>query len=209
MCWRRWRCRRSTIPRSMATRCATPISPHRARRGCAIVDRVAAGHSATQHAARAARRSASSPARRCRRAPTRSSCRKMCASKATALSCRPGLKRGANRRAGRRGCAGRRAGAAGAAAGSPRSDVALAAAMGLTQLEVRRRVRVALFSTGDEIVEPGRRCRRAALYDANRYLLAACWPARRRGHRSRHSARRAGRACAAPSPRPRRRTTLC
>ena len=34
-------------------------------------------------------------------------------------------------------------------------DVALAAAVGLQQLAVRRRVRVAVFSTGDEIVEPG------------------------------------------------------
>jgi molybdopterin molybdotransferase len=50
--------------------------------------------------------------------------------------------------------------------------VALAAALGLTTLSVRRRVRVALFSTGDEIVEPGRRLPRAALYDSNRYLLA-------------------------------------
>jgi molybdopterin molybdotransferase len=50
-------------------------------------------------------------------------------------------------------------------------DVALAAAVGLTQLEVRRRVRVALFSTGDEIVEPGTTRPDAALYDANRYLL--------------------------------------
>ena len=37
---------------------------------------------------------------------------------------------------------------------------------------VRRRVRVALFSTGDEIVEPGSPLPRAALYDSNRYLLA-------------------------------------
>ena len=50
--------------------------------------------------------------------------------------------------------------------------VALAAALGLTTLEVRRRVRVALFSTGDEIVEPGSPLPRAALYDSNRYLLA-------------------------------------
>src|SRR5262249_5261746 len=35
----------------------------------------------------------------------------------------------------------------------------------------RRRVRVALFSTGDEIVQPGRRRPAAALYDANRTLL--------------------------------------
>ena len=37
---------------------------------------------------------------------------------------------------------------------------------------MRRRVRVALFSTGDEIVEPGAPRPAAALYDANRYLLA-------------------------------------
>jgi molybdopterin molybdotransferase len=52
------------------------------------------------------------------------------------------------------------------------TDVALAAALGLTTLEVRRCVRVALFSTGDEIVEPGKPRPAAALFDANRYLLA-------------------------------------
>ncbi len=51
-------------------------------------------------------------------------------------------------------------------------DVALAAAIGLTRLNVRRRVRVALFSTGNEIVEPGSPRPDAALYDANRTLLA-------------------------------------
>ena len=49
--------------------------------------------------------------------------------------------------------------------------VALAAAIGLTALDVFRRVRVAVFSTGDEIVEPGTPRPGAALYDANRYLL--------------------------------------
>src|ERR1700730_8714818 len=51
-------------------------------------------------------------------------------------------------------------------------DVALAAAGGLTDLKVRRRVRVAIFSTGDEIVEPGAKRAAPALFDANRYLLA-------------------------------------
>jgi molybdopterin molybdotransferase len=82
-----------------------------------------------------------------------------------------GLKLGANRRlAGedvQRGAALLRAGRRLAA-----QDVALAAAVGLTKLNVRRRVRVALFSTGDEIVEPGSPRPAAALYDANRYLLA-------------------------------------
>jgi molybdopterin molybdotransferase len=50
--------------------------------------------------------------------------------------------------------------------------VALAAAVGLTALPARRRVRVAVFSTGDEIVEPGVPRPAAALFDANRYLLA-------------------------------------
>jgi molybdopterin molybdotransferase len=50
-------------------------------------------------------------------------------------------------------------------------DVALAAAMGFANVEVKRRVRIALFSTGNEIIEPGKPLAPAALYDANRYLL--------------------------------------
>ena len=50
--------------------------------------------------------------------------------------------------------------------------IALAAALGLTALPVCRRVRVALFSTGDEIVEPGVARPAPALFDANRRLLA-------------------------------------
>jgi molybdopterin molybdotransferase len=84
----------------------------------------------------------------------------------------PGLKRGANRRlAGedlKRGAvalpAGRRL--------TPQ-DIALAAAIGRTHVEVRRRPRVAVFSTGDEIVEPGQPLGSASLYDANRFLLLA------------------------------------
>jgi molybdopterin molybdotransferase len=81
-----------------------------------------------------------------------------------------GLKAGANRR-----LAGEDVPAGGIALPAGRrltpADVALAAAIGLDRLTVRRRVRVALFSTGDEIVEPGRPLRPAALYDSNRYLL--------------------------------------
>jgi molybdopterin molybdotransferase len=83
----------------------------------------------------------------------------------------PGLQRGANRR-----LAGEdvQAGAVALPAGRRLAahDVALAAALGLTELEVKRRVRVALFSTGDEIAEPGSPLTGAALYDSNRYLLA-------------------------------------
>ncbi len=50
-------------------------------------------------------------------------------------------------------------------------DVALLAAVGIKQVKVRRLVKVAVFSTGDEIVEPGKKRKPASLYDANRYLL--------------------------------------
>jgi molybdopterin molybdotransferase len=50
--------------------------------------------------------------------------------------------------------------------------IALLAALGLTEVEVRRRLTVAIFSTGDEVVEPGAPRSGAAIYDANRYLLA-------------------------------------
>ena len=50
-------------------------------------------------------------------------------------------------------------------------DIALLAAIGIAEIKVRRRVRVAFFSTGNEIIEPGNPLPAAALYDANRYLL--------------------------------------
>ena len=50
--------------------------------------------------------------------------------------------------------------------------IALAAALGITDIEVRRRLRVAIFSTGDEVVEPGSPRAGAVIYDANRYLLS-------------------------------------
>ncbi|MCB1484762.1 MAG: molybdopterin molybdotransferase MoeA [Hyphomicrobiaceae bacterium] len=49
--------------------------------------------------------------------------------------------------------------------------LAMASAVGTTMLTVRRRIRVALFSTGDEIVEAGSPLPPAAVYDANRTLL--------------------------------------
>jgi molybdopterin molybdotransferase len=52
-------------------------------------------------------------------------------------------------------------------------DVAAAAAMGLTQLRVRRRVNVAVFSNGDEIAEPGTARRATQVFDSNRFMLIA------------------------------------
>jgi molybdopterin molybdotransferase len=51
-------------------------------------------------------------------------------------------------------------------------DVALAAALGLTQLPVRRQPRIGIFSTGNEIVSPGSPLAPGRIYDANRFLLA-------------------------------------
>jgi molybdopterin molybdotransferase len=82
-----------------------------------------------------------------------------------------GLKKGANRR-----LAGEdtRKGEVVIAAGTRLAarHVALAAALGLTELDVRRKLRVAVFSTGDEVVEPGGMLGKAGIYDANRFLLA-------------------------------------
>jgi len=51
--------------------------------------------------------------------------------------------------------------------------VALAAAFGLTELAVVRRIRVAIFSTGDELASPGTVRAAAQLFDSNRYMLIA------------------------------------
>ncbi len=52
-------------------------------------------------------------------------------------------------------------------------DLALLSALGLTEVTVRRRPHVAVFSTGDELAEPGTPLAPAAIYDANRALLRA------------------------------------
>jgi molybdopterin molybdotransferase len=52
-------------------------------------------------------------------------------------------------------------------------DIALAAAFGLTTLQVIRRIRVAVFSTGDELASPGTPRATAQLFDSNRFMLIA------------------------------------
>ncbi|MCL4184433.1 MAG: molybdopterin molybdotransferase MoeA [Burkholderiaceae bacterium] len=49
----------------------------------------------------------------------------------------------------------------------------LAASVGLAELPVRRRVRVACFFTGDELTMPGQPLRPGAIYNSNRYVLRA------------------------------------
>ncbi len=84
----------------------------------------------------------------------------------------PGMKRGANRR---RAGEDVTAGAAVLEVGRPLrpQEIGLAAALGFTELEVYRRLRVALLSTGDEVREPGTPLPVGAIYDANRYALRA------------------------------------
>ena len=52
-------------------------------------------------------------------------------------------------------------------------DLGLAASVGHRDLSLYRPLRVAVFSTGDELAEPGTTLPAGAIYDANRYILAA------------------------------------
>ncbi|MCD1641582.1 gephyrin-like molybdotransferase Glp [Aurantimonas coralicida] len=52
-------------------------------------------------------------------------------------------------------------------------DIAMAAALGQVELTVRRPVRVAIFSTGNEIVAPGAERAASQLFDSNRFMLMA------------------------------------
>ena len=50
-------------------------------------------------------------------------------------------------------------------------ELGLAASVGLAKLPVYRRLRVAIFSSGDELVAPGEPLRPGAIYNSNRYTL--------------------------------------
>ncbi|HEV2605469.1 MAG TPA: gephyrin-like molybdotransferase Glp [Microvirga sp.] len=91
---------------------------------------------------------------------------------ADGVSLPAGLKRGANMRPAGEDLA---RGAVALEAGrriTPR-EIALLAGLGIAEVPVRTRLRVAVFSTGNEIISPGEPLRPAALYDANRFMLIA------------------------------------
>ena len=52
-------------------------------------------------------------------------------------------------------------------------ELGLAASVGLAQLPVRRRLRVAVFFTGDELAMPGEPLQPGAIYNSNRFTLRA------------------------------------
>ena len=51
------------------------------------------------------------------------------------------------------------------------ADLGLLASLGLGEVRVRRRLRVAFFSTGDELRSVGQPLQRGQIYDSNRYIL--------------------------------------
>jgi len=83
-----------------------------------------------------------------------------------------GIKRGANRRkAGEDMQKGSTVLAAGRRLRA--EDVGLLASLGQREVEVRKALRVAVFSTGDEVREPGVPLDAGCIYDANRFALIA------------------------------------
>ena len=84
----------------------------------------------------------------------------------------PGIRRGSNRR---RAGEDIKAGTTVLQAGQRLrpQEIGLAASLGCTSLDVCRPLRVAVFSTGDEVRDPGTELTQGAIYDANRYVLQA------------------------------------
>jgi len=50
-------------------------------------------------------------------------------------------------------------------------EMGLIASVGVGEVEVVRRLRVAIFSSGDELLQPGEALRPGAIYNSNRYIL--------------------------------------
>jgi molybdopterin molybdotransferase len=51
------------------------------------------------------------------------------------------------------------------------ADIGLIASLGISEVGVRRKLKVAFFSTGDELVSVGKKLKAGEVYDSNRYTL--------------------------------------
>ena len=95
-----------------------------------------------------------------------------CTSDGSQIAFRGGLKRGANtRKAGEDMVAGQVAIPAGTRLRP--SELALAASVGQGAVPVFKRLRVAVLSTGDELIEAGSKAKAGQIFDANRPMLCA------------------------------------
>lgn len=95
-----------------------------------------------------------------------------CREEGNIVTIAPGIKRGANRRrAGEDVTAGSRVLRHGMRLRP--QEIGLAASVGRTEIKVHGRLRAAVFSTGDEVCEPGNPLPAGAIYDSNRYMLKA------------------------------------
>ncbi len=94
-----------------------------------------------------------------------------CTATSSEVCLRPGIGRGANRRlAGEDVQAGRTVLRAGHRLGPP--EVGLLSAVGLVGVAVQSKLRLALFSTGDEVAEAGHTLAPGQIYDSNRPMVA-------------------------------------
>lgn len=53
------------------------------------------------------------------------------------------------------------------------ADIGLLASLGIASVNVLRQLKVAIFSSGDELVAPGQKLPAGHIYDSNRYVIAA------------------------------------
>ena len=71
------------------------------------------------------------------------------------------------------------------------AELGLIASLGISEVSVRRRLRVAIFSTGDEVVPLGTIAREGEIFDSKPvHAVRHAHPPRRRSHRPRRGARR-------------------